>query len=302
MNNKKELFLIDAFPIIYQSYYAYIKNPLFTSFGLNTSPIVNFTNFLIKILNEKNPSYMGVIFDGGKKNFRNKKYKKYKKNRKKTPIEIILSIPYIIKILKAFKILYINSNNGYEADDIIGTIANKAENCGYTVYIISLDKDFLQLITKNIKVYLPPFRGKKSKILEIDDIRKKFDVEHPKQLIDLWSMMGDSSDNIPGLPGIGEKNAKKFIKKYGTIEKLLNSVDSDNFNKNIKKKIETNKDIGFLSKQLVTIVTNIPNIKFNENEFFLKNPNFFSIKNIFKELEFFTLFKKAYRYYKKKKN
>ncbi|WP_185877665.1 5'-3' exonuclease [Blattabacterium cuenoti] len=299
MNNKKELFLIDAFPIIYQSYYAYIKNPLFTSFGLNTSPIVNFTKFLINLLNIENPSYMGVVFDGNKKkNFRKKKYNEYKKNRKKTPVEIILSIPYIIQILKSFQILSIHSDHGYEADDVIGTIASQAENCGYTVYIISLDKDFLQLITKNIKVYIPPFRGKKKKILKINDVIKKFNVESPKQLIDLWAMMGDPTDGIPGLPGIGEKNAKKFIKKYGTIEKLFNSIK--NFNKNIKKKIEINKDIGLLSKQLVTIVTNIPNIKFNENEFFIKDPNFDSIKNIFNKLEFFSLLKKAYKYYKKK--
>ncbi|WP_185861025.1 5'-3' exonuclease [Blattabacterium cuenoti] len=293
----KKLFLIDAYPLIYQSYYAYIHNPLFTSKGLNTSPIINFTYFLIKTLNNEKPSYMATVFDSIQEtSFRKKEYNKYKAHRKKTPEAISTAIPYIIKILKTFKISFFYAQNGYEADDCIGTIAKIAEYKGYIVYIITLDKDFFQLITENIKVYIPPFKGKERKILGIEEIKKEFGVNHPKQIVDLWSMMGDPSDNIPGLPGVGKINATKFIKKYGSIEKLFNSTHD--LNGKIKKNIEKNKDLGFLSKKLITIVTNIPFFSFQEEKFRIKKPNWNSIKKIFGELEFIRLLKKAHEYYK----
>ncbi|WP_185871399.1 5'-3' exonuclease [Blattabacterium cuenoti] len=297
MNNNKKLFLIDAYPLIYQSYYAYRHNHLFTSTRLNTSPIVNFTYFLINILNNEKPSYMAIIFDPSIGiSFRKKEYDNYKAHRTKTPEAIYMAIPYIIKILKTFQISFFYAPNGYEADDFIGTIAKEAENKGYIIYIITLDKDFFQLITENIKVYIPPFKGKKKKILGIEEIKKKFGVNHPKQIIDLWSMMGDPSDNIPGLPGIGIKNAIKFIQKYGSIEKLLNSTHD--LNGKIKKNIEKNKKLGILSKKLITIVTNIPSFSFHEEKFYIKKPNWCSIKKIFQELEFIKLLKKAHEYYK----
>ncbi|WP_341659396.1 5'-3' exonuclease H3TH domain-containing protein, partial [Blattabacterium cuenoti] len=198
--------------------------------------------------------------------------------------------------LKTFQISSFYAPNGYEADDFIGTIAKKAENKGYVIYIITLDKDFFQLITENIKVYIPPFKGKPKKILGIEEIKKKFGVNHPKQVIDLWSMMGDPSDNIPGLPGVGKINAIKFIQKYGSIEKLLNSTHD--LNGKIQKNIEKNKDLGFLSKKLITIVTNIPFFSFHEEKFYVKKPNWHSIKKIFCELEFIRLLKKAHEYFK----
>ncbi|WP_185861895.1 5'-3' exonuclease [Blattabacterium cuenoti] len=294
----KKLFLIDAYPIIYQSFYAFIKNPLFTSKGLNTSPIINFTYLLINTLNDEKPSYMATIFDTKKEiSFRKKEYYKYKAHRKKTPEAICMAIPYIKKILKTFQIYYLYAKNGYEADDLIGTIAKQAENKGYLIYIITLDKDFFQLITENIKVYIPPFKGKTKRILGIEDIKKKFGVKHPKQVIDLWSMMGDPSDNIPGLPGIGEKNAIKFIKKYGSIENFLNSPHD--LNDKIKKNIEKNKYLGLLYKKLITIVTNIPLFYFHEEKFHIKKPNWHSIKKVFEELQFIRLLKKAHQYYNK---
>ncbi|AFJ90752.1 5'-3' exonuclease H3TH domain-containing protein [Blattabacterium sp. (Blaberus giganteus)] len=295
MNNNKKLFLIDAYPLIYQSYYAYIRNPLFTSKGINTSPIINFTYFLMNTLNNEKPSYMATIFDAGT-SFRKKEYEKYKAHRKKTPEAIYMAIPYIIKILKTFKISFFYAPKGYEADDFIGTIAKIAENKGYIIYIITLDKDFFQLITENIKVYIPPFKGNAKKILGIEEIKEKFGVNHPKQVIDLWSMTGDPSDNIPGLPGVGIKNAMKFIKKYGSIEKLLNSTHD--LNGKIQKNIEENKYLGLLSKKLITIVTNIPFFSFHEEKFYIKKPNWHSIKKIFGELEFIKLLKKAHEYYK----
>ncbi|WP_341665090.1 5'-3' exonuclease H3TH domain-containing protein [Blattabacterium cuenoti] len=293
----KKLFLIDAYPLIYQSYYAYKHHPLFTSKGLNTSPIINFTYFLMNTLNNEKPSYMATIFDASQgPSFRKKEYDKYKAHRNKTPEAIFESIPYIIKILKTFQISFFYAPNGYEADDFIGTIAKKAENKGYVIYIITLDKDFFQLITENIKVYIPPFKGKPKKILGIEEIKKKFGVNHPKQIIDLWSMMGDPSDNIPGLPGVGKINAIKFIQKYGSIEKLLNSTHD--LNGKIQKNIEKNKDLGILSKKLITIVTDIPFFSFHEEKFYVKKPNWRSIKKIFCELEFIKLLKKAHEYYK----
>ncbi|QIK16694.1 DNA polymerase I [Blattabacterium sp. DPU] len=298
MNNNKKLFLIDAYPLIYQSYYAYKHNPLFTSKGLNTSPIINFTYLLMNILNHEKPSHIAIIFDDNQEtSFRKKEYEKYKAHRKKTPEAICMAIPYIINILKTFQISFCYANNGYEADDFIGTIARKAENKGYIVYIITLDKDFFQLITENVKVYIPPFKGNTKKIWGIEEIQKKFGVNHPKQVIDLWSMMGDPSDNIPGLPGIGIKNAIKFVQKYGTIEKLLNSTHD--LNGKIKENIEKNKNLGLLSKKLITIVTNIPFFSFHEEKFYVKKPNLHSIKKIFGELEFIRLLKKAHEYYSK---
>ncbi|WP_185876587.1 5'-3' exonuclease [Blattabacterium cuenoti] len=299
MNNNKKLFLIDAYPLIYQSYYTYIKKPLFTSKGINTSPIINFISLLIRILNNENPSHMAIIFDNNKEiYFRKKEYFKYKAHRKKTPKEIYIAIPYIIKILKTFQIAYFHSSNGYEADDFIGTIAKKAESKGYIIYIITLDKDFFQLITKNIKVYIPPFKGKKRKIFGIKEIKKKYGLIYPRQIIDLWSMMGDPSDNIPGLPGIGQKNATKFLQKYGSIEKFLNSTHD--LSGKIKINVEKNKDLGFLFKKIITIITDIPFFSFHEKKFYIKRPNWNSIKKIFIELEFKRLLEVVRKYYHNK--
>ncbi|AER40385.1 MAG: DNA polymerase I [Flavobacteriales bacterium] len=294
MNNKK-LFLIDAYTILYQGYYAFIKKPLLTSKGINTSPILNFTSLLMNLLNEEKPSYMATIFDYSNQIIRKKEYHKYKDHRKKKPKDISIAIPYLIKILKSFRIYFLYAKYGYEADDVIGTIAKKAEKKGYMIYIITLDKDFCQLVTKNIKIYRPPFKGEPKRILGIEEIKENFGVSSPKKVIDLWSMMGDSSDNIPGLPGIGEKKAKEFIQKYGSLEKFLNSTH--HLRGKIKKNIEKNKKLGFLSKKLATIVTNIPLFYFHEEKFYIKKPNWNSIEKIFLELEFKILLKKAYQYY-----
>ncbi|WP_185856479.1 5'-3' exonuclease [Blattabacterium cuenoti] len=298
MNNNKKLFLIDAYTILYQGYYAYIKNPLFTSKGLNTSPLINFTSLLMKILNEEKPSYMSIIFDTSQETFRKQEYCQYKAHRKEIPKAISISIPYLMRILKSFRISFLHAQYGYEADDLIGTIAKKAEKKGYSIYITTLDKDFFQLVTENIKIYRPPFKGNPKKVLGIKEINEKFGIQSPEQVIDLWSMMGDSSDNIPGLPGIGEKNARKFIQKYGSLEKLFNSTHD--LSGKIKKNIELNKKLGFLSKKLVTIVTNVPVDSFHEKKLLVKKPNWNSIEKIFSELEFRKLLKTAYQYCKKK--
>ncbi|WP_185868288.1 5'-3' exonuclease [Blattabacterium cuenoti] len=294
MNPHKRLFLIDAYPLLYQSYYALIKRPLVTSLGINTSPIFNFIYFLIKILYEKKPKYMSVIFDDPTENFRKKEYAKYKSNRKKIPQAIVDSIPYLMKILKAFDISSLHSYYGYEADDIIGTITKKAEKKGYMIDIISMDKDFFQLVTKNVRIFIPPFKKNTSKIFGMKEIQKKFHLKHPKQFIDLLSMIGDPSDKIPGLPGVGKQNAKKFIKKYGSLENLLSSIQD--LHGKMKENIEKNKNLGILSKRLVTIQTNVPCIDFNDQEFSIGNPKWEEIKKIFEKLEFHQLFKKASQY------
>ncbi|WP_185864224.1 5'-3' exonuclease [Blattabacterium cuenoti] len=292
---KKKLFLIDAYPMIYQSYYAYNKNPLLTSKGLDTSPIMNFIYLLINTLNNEKPFYMGIIFDNHQKTFRKKKYNKYKSHRKETPKAIHIAIPYIKNILKTLRIHFIHAIKGYEADDMIGTIANIAEKKGYIIYIMTLDKDFCQLVTKNIKIYVPPFRGHPKKILGIKEIIEKFEVNYPKQVIDLWSMMGDYSDNIPGIPGIGKITATRFIKKYGNIEKLFDSTNE--LKGKLKENIENNKHLVFLYKKLITIVTNIPVLSFEDDKFYIKKPKWNPIKKILLELEFKKLLKIAYQYF-----
>ncbi|WP_185882203.1 5'-3' exonuclease [Blattabacterium cuenoti] len=299
MNNKK-LFLIDAYTIIYRGYYANIKKPFFTSKGLNTSSILYFTYLLIKTLNEDKPSYMSVVFDTYQQTFRKKEYNQYKNNRKKTPKEILIGIPYIKEILKSFNIYFLDAKHGYEADDFIGTIAKQAEKKGYIVYIVSLDKDFCQLVTNNIKIYRIPFKGQPKTILGVNEVLDKFGIKNTKQVIDLLGMMGDSSDNIPGLPGIGEKHAKKFIKQYDNIENFFTSINDLPPGK-MKKNLELNKQLGFLSKKLATIVTDIPYIYFKEENFYVPKPNWDAIKKIFLFLEFKKLLKYAYQYFINKK-
>ncbi|WP_185850747.1 5'-3' exonuclease [Blattabacterium cuenoti] len=293
MNNKK-LYLIDIFTILYQGYYAYIKKPLYTSTGINTSPIIHFTYFIINLLHEEKPAYMAAFFDNNKKSFRKKEYPQYKAHRKKIPKDISISIPYIKKILKSFRIFFMDSKNGYEADDMIGTIAKEAEKKGYVIYIISIDKDFNQIVSKNIYVYRPPFKKNSKEIFGIEEVKKKFCIQHPRQIIDLLSMMGDPSDHIPGLPGIGKKNAIKFIKKYGSLDNFFQSTHD--LHGKMKQNIENNKQLGFLSRKLATIVTNIPFLFFQEKKYLIKKPNLNSIEKIFSELEFKKPLKIFFKY------
>lgn len=282
---KNKLFLVDAYNIIFRYHFAFLKNPVFNSKGINTSIAMGFTSFIIKIIKKEKPTHIAVVFDFHGKNIRKKEYPNYKANRKKTPKEIIISIPLIFKILEALniKIVY---KKGYEADDIIGTLAKKAENSNYIVYILSNDKDYIQLLTNNIIIF--NYFNNNNRILDVKEACIKYDINNPIQIIDFLTIIGDKSDNIPGIQGIGKKKAIKIIKKYGNIENIFNNIE--NIDKKLKIYIINNKNNIFLYKKLITIITNLC-LNYEIEEFLIKPINFFKINIIFKKLEFNRLLK-----------
>ncbi len=283
----KRLFLLDAFALIFRGYYAFIKNPRINSKGLDTSAILGFTNSLLDVIKKEKPSHIAVVFDVGKSASRTTDYPAYKANRDETPEAIKIAVPYIKKILSGFGIPILFSE-GFEADDVIGTLAVKAEQHGYITYMVTPDKDFAQLVTENIKIYKPASKGGGPEIWGVEEVNKNFEINNPKQVIDFLGMMGDSVDNIPGLPGVGKKTAQKFIQEYGSLEALLENTH--NLKGAIKEKIENNKELGILSKKLATIITDVP-IELNEESLLLEKPHWNIINEIFSELEFRTLLK-----------
>ncbi|MFA5619489.1 MAG: DNA polymerase I [Weeksellaceae bacterium] len=292
MNSEdKRLFLLDAYALIFRGYYAFIKNPRINSKGMNTSAIMGFTNSLLDVVNKEKPTHMAVVFDVGEPTIRTEHFPEYKANREETPEAIKTGVPFIQDIIRAMNIPVLYSN-GYEADDVIGTLAKKAEQNGYTTYMVTPDKDFAQLVSDKIKMYRPPAFGKGVEIWGPKEVKEKFEIEDPIQVIDFLGMMGDSVDNIPGLPGVGEKTAKKFLKQYGSLENLL--ANTADLKGKMKENIEANKELGILSKQLATIDTNAP-IEFNEIELIVEKPDVQKIRQIFEELEFRRLLENFYR-------
>lgn len=290
-SNDKRLFLLDAYALIFRGYYAFIKNPRINSKGMNTSAIMGFTNSLLDIVKRENPSHMAVVFDVGEATVRTEYFPEYKANREETPEAIRIAVPYIQEIIKAMCIPVLYAK-GYEADDVIGTLAKKAEKEGYTTYMVTPDKDFVQLVSPNIKLYRPPAFGKGVEIWGVEEVKEKFEIENPLQFIDFLGMMGDSVDNIPGLPGVGEKTAKKFIKQYGSLENLL--ANTHELKGKMKENIEANKELGVLSKKLATIFIDAP-IEFNDKEMELCEPDVEKIRDIFNDLEFRQMLGNFYR-------
>ena len=280
--SKKKLFLIDAYALIYRAYYAFIKNPRINSKGFDTSAIMGFLNSIFDILKRENPDYFSVVFDKGGSSDRIEIYEEYKANRDSTPEPILDSVPIIHEILTELGIKTLELS-GYEADDIIGTVAKKAEKEGLLTYMVTPDKDFAQLVTDSTFLYKPARFGNGIEIWGIDEVKNKFEVDNPLQVIDFLGMMGDSVDNIPGLPGVGEKTAKKFIKEYGSIENLYENLDD--IKGKLKEKISSNKELGLLSKKLATIITDVP-IEYSIEELKISNSNSEKILSIFNELEF----------------
>tara|TARA_B100001057_G_scaffold462124_1_gene514803 strand:- start:17362 stop:20175 length:2814 start_codon:yes stop_codon:yes gene_type:complete len=293
MKNNKRLFLLDAYALIFRGYYAFIKNPRINSKGFDTSAIMGFTNSLIDVIKRERPEYLAVCFDKGGSKSRSEVFSEYKANRDETPEAIKLGVPFIEKILTAMQIPVV-IKEGFEADDIIGTLAKKAEKKGFQVYMVTPDKDFAQLVSDNIFMYRPPRMGNDYEIWGVKEVQDKFQVERPEQVIDYLGMMGDSVDNIPGLPGVGDKTAKKFLAEYGSIENLLNNTNK--IKGKLREKIELNKEMGLLSKELAKILLNVP-VDFNAKEFEMDTPNINLISEIFEELEFKRLlnnFKKVF--------
>ena len=282
MSSKKKLFLVDAFALIFRGYYAFIKNPRINSKGMDTSAIMGFMNSLLDLIKRESPENLAVAFDKGGSSDRLEIFEEYKANRSETPDAIKIAIPYIQKILKAMQIPVL-VKSGYEADDIIGTVAKNAEKNNFEVFMVTPDKDFAQLVSENIFMYRPARMGNGIEIWGVEEVQKKFEITDPLQVIDFLGMMGDSVDNIPGLPGVGEKTAKKFLAEYGSMENLLNNTDK--IKGKLKEKIEQNKEKGLLSKKLATIILNVP-IDYDLKNFKFQNPDVNKIKEIFSDLEF----------------
>ncbi len=292
MKNKKRLFLIDAYALIFRGYYAFIKNPRINSKGIDTSAILGFTNSLFDVIKRERPEYIAVCFDKGGSQDRIEIFPEYKANRDETPEAIKIAVPYIQEILNALGIC-IMVKEGYEADDIIGTLAKKAEEENFETYMVTPDKDFAQLVNKKTFIYKPLFGGG-YETWGIEEVNNKFEISDPIQVIDFLAMKGDSVDNIPGLPGVGDKTAKKFIKEYGSIENLLSNTDK--IKGKLREKIEANSEAGLLSKKLATIITDVP-VDFDSNKFKLSLDEPDKLYEIFSDLEFRRLtenFKKIF--------
>ena len=281
----KKLFLLDAYALIFRGYYAFIKNPRINSKGMNTSAIVGFMNSLLEVIRKEQPHLLAVCFDKGGSQQRTAIYPEYKANREETPEAIRLAIPYIHQILEAMRIPIIEKE-GYEADDIIGTLSKQAEKQGYTVYMVTPDKDYSQLVSPHIFMYKPARGGNEVEIWGVEEVKENFQVEYPEQVIDLLGMMGDAVDNIPGLPGVGEKTAQKLLKEFGSLENLL--ANTDKLKGKLRENIEANKGKGLLSKTLARILLDVP-VTFDEKDFELSAPQMDKIKPIFEELEFRTM-------------
>ena len=284
MADQKRLFLVDAYALIFRGYYAFIKNPRINSKGLDTSAIMGFMNSLLDVIKRERPDHLAVCFDKGGSVDRVEMFTEYKANRDATPEPIKDAIPFIYEILKAMHIP-IMVKDGFEADDVIGTLSKQAEKEGYQTFMVTPDKDFAQLVSENIFMYKPRFGGGYD-IWGVPEVLAKFEITDPLQVIDFLGMMGDSSDNIPGLPGVGEKTAKKFLAQFGSMENLLENTDQ--LKGKMKEKVEAAKELGLLSKKLATIMLDVP-VTFNAKDFTLDQPDVEKVTEIFNELEFRNL-------------
>jgi DNA polymerase-1 len=280
--SKKRLFLLDAYALIFRGYYAFIKNPRINSKGMDTSAIMGFMNSLVELIRKERPDHLAVAFDKGGSVARTEAFEAYKANRDETPEAIRIAVPYIHKILEAMEIPIIEKA-GFEADDLIGTLAKQAEKAGYLTYMVTPDKDFAQLVSENIFMYKPARMGNDIEIWGVPEVLARFEIERPEQVIDFLGMMGDSVDNIPGLPGVGEKTAKQLLKTYGSMENLL--ANTHELKGKMKEKIEENKALGILSKKLATIMLDCP-VEFHEKDFEMSTPHFEEVQALFQELEF----------------
>ncbi|MFL9837142.1 DNA polymerase I [Flavobacterium sp. ST-75] len=282
MSQQKRLFLLDAYALIFRGYYAFIKNPRINSKGMDTSAIMGFMNSLLDVIKREKPDHLAVAFDKGGSAVRTEMFTEYKANRDETPEAIKLAVPYIHEILKAMHIPIVELE-GCEADDLIGTIAKQAEKQGYQTFMVTPDKDFAQLVSENIFMYRPARMGNGIEIWGVPEVLERFEIERPEQVIDFLGMMGDAVDNIPGLPGVGEKTAKKLLKEYGSMENLL--ANTHELKGKMKEKIEQNADQGRLSKVLATIITDC-DVTFDEKDYELSKPDTEKVEAIFNDLEF----------------
>lgn len=285
----KKLFLLDAYALIFRAYYAFIKNPRITSYGLNSSAIFGFTNTLLDVLQNQKPTHIAVVFDHKSENVRKQEYPLYKANRGETPEDIKSSEPYIRRVIEAFNIPILEAE-GYEADDVIGTLAKQAEEAGFITYMMTPDKDFGQLVTEKSFMYKPARSGNSAEVWGPAEVCERFQLDDTSQIIDYLGLMGDSVDNIPGVPGVGPKTASTLLRQYGSMEKLYENTHE--LKGKLKEKIEDNKEQAFLSKKLATILLDAP-VDFDEASLVHEEPNKEAIRKIFDEVEFKTLYKRV---------
>ena len=291
---KNKLFLIDAMAMIYRAFYAMNKSPRINSKGLDTSAAFGFFNTLLSLLKQYKPTHIGIAFDLHGPTFRHKEFADYKSNRQATPDEIRQMEPYIRDIIDAMHIPILSSE-GYEADDVIGTLTKQAAKQGFEVYMVTPDKDYAQLVEENVRILKLGRMGSDAEIWGVDEVLQKFEIEHPKQVIDILGLWGDSSDNIPGVPGVGEKKAKALLKQFGSIENAIERCDEIE-SKSLRNAISENKELALQSKFLATIVLDVP-VEFDTKEFEVKQPDFESCKRLFEELEFKTFSKKFFEHF-----
>jgi DNA polymerase-1 len=284
----KRLFLLDAFALIFRAYYALIRSPRITSKGKNTNAQFGFTNALTDLLNKQKPTHMAVCFDTAAPTERHTDFADYKANRQEAPEDLLASIPDIKKIIEGLNIPIIETD-GFEADDVIGTLAKQAEKVGYEVFMVTPDKDYGQLVSENIKIFKPPYQGGDFEIIGPKEVCEKWNIERVDQVIDILAMMGDAVDNIPGIPGVGEKTAAKLLAEYGTVENVL--ANADQLKGALGEKVRKGKDLAIMSKKLATIITNVP-VEFHEENFSVKEPNRDALRELFTELEFRTIGKR----------
>ena len=287
--NPKKLFLLDAYALIFRAYFAFISNPRVTSKGLDTSAIFGFMTTLLEVLEKQKPSHIAVIYDYPGATFRHEEFPEYKAQRDETPEGIKLAVPYIQKLMEAFRIPFLGVE-GFEADDVIGTLAKQAEKEGFEVYMMTPDKDFGQLVSENIKMYRPGRAGNPVEIWGVEEIKAKFDIDDVDQVVDYLGMMGDSADNIPGFPGVGPKTASKLLKQYGSLENMLEH--GDEIKGKLGEKIRDNAELGRMSKMLARIICDVP-VQFDAEVYVKEDPDLDKVQELFQELEFRTLLKRV---------
>lgn len=290
MSDTKKLFLLDAMALIYRAYFAFSKNPRINSKGLNTSAVLGFANTLFDVLKNERPTHIGVAFDTIVPTVRHEEFVEYKATREKMPEDLALSIPLVKRLIEGFNIPVIYKD-GYEADDVIGTLAKQAEKLNFITYMMTPDKDFGQLVSDKIFIYKPARMGDKAEILGVKEVCEKFSIQRPEQVIDILGLWGDASDNIPGIPGIGEKRAKELIAEFGSVENVLNNTDK--LKGKIRENLEAFKEQGLQSKSLATIILDVP-VQFDEGLLILKEPDVNALKSLFDELEFRTFAKRFF--------
>lgn len=286
----KKLFLLDGMALIYRAHFALSKNPRFTSTGINTSAVMGFANTLMEVLKKENPTHIAVVFDTAAPTERHIEFEAYKAHRQAMPEDLSAALPYIFKLIEGFRIPVI-TKDGYEADDIIGTLAKEAEKEGFMVYCMTPDKDFAQLVSDNIFIYKPARMGNEMEVLGVPEVLAKWEIENVNQVIDILGLWGDAVDNIPGIPGIGEKTAKALIQKYGSMENII--ANSHELKGKQRENVETYAEQGLISKKLATIILDVP-VVFNEKELELEEPSRELLEPLFAELEFRTIGKRVF--------